>query len=64
MSTGHKGKNHKMTILELRAALADRNLIKVAEATGLHHNTLIGIRSGKISNPQQRTVDVLSEYLK
>lgn len=52
-----------MTIDEIRAALEDRNLKKVAEATGLHHNTLLGIRSGKVGTPSFGTVDVLRRYL-
>lgn len=52
-----------MSIEEIRAALEDRNLRKVADATGLHHNTLLGIRSGKVASPSFGTLDVLRRYL-
>lgn len=48
---------------KVREALMDRNLARVAEATGLHHNTLIAIRSGKVEKPNPSTIKVLSAYL-
>lgn len=52
-----------MTIDEIRRSLGDRNLRKVAEATGLHHNTLVSLRRGKIENPNPGTLALLREYL-
>ena len=46
-----------------RRALTDRNLSKVAIATGLHENTIRAIASGKNSNPQMATFKKLVEYL-
>lgn len=48
---------------KVREALKDRNLARVAEATGLHHNTLIAIRSGRVEKPNPSTIKVLSAYL-
>ena len=48
---------------EIRAKLADRRLDVVADATGLHRNTLSSIRSGKIDNPSYAAVKKLSDYL-
>lgn len=52
-----------MTLDEIRSALGDRNLRRVSEATGLHHNTLIGIRKGNVGNPNFATLEVLRRYL-
>jgi len=52
-----------MTLDEIRAALADRRLDRVAEATGLHENTIWAIRSGRNENPSYRTLRSLSDYL-
>jgi hypothetical protein len=52
-----------MTLDEIRSALQDRNLVRVAEATGLHHNTLLLIRSGAIESPRRATLAVLAGYL-
>lgn len=52
-----------MTINEIRDALADRNLAKVAEATGLHHNTLLSIRAGNVKKPSAGTMALLRSYL-
>ena len=51
-----------MTLDEIRSALADRRLDRVAEATGLHRNTIAGIRSGRNANPTLRTLRALSDY--
>lgn len=48
---------------QIRAALADRQIAFVAAQTGLHANTLHGIKKGKITNPSLRTMTILSEYL-
>ena len=47
----------------LRRALDRCNLRKVAEATGLHYNTILVIHSGKRTNPSIETVKKLSDYL-
>lgn len=47
----------------LRRALDRCNLKKVADATGLHYNTILVIHSGKRNNPSIETVKKLSEYL-
>lgn len=58
----HKGRN-MLTLDKIRDLLTDRRLNMVAEATGIHRNTLTGIRSGKIDNPSYDTVRKLSAYL-
>lgn len=50
------------TVDKIRLALADRNLAQVSRQTGLHHNTLIKIRSG-VSAPHIATIKLLVEYL-
>lgn len=52
-----------MTLEEIRAALGDRNLERVSEATGVHRTTLSAIRSGRNRNPAWRTLRTLAEYL-
>lgn len=52
-----------MTLDEIRAALADRRLTAVSEATGVHRNTLSQIRSGRLLNPSYETIARLSDYL-
>lgn len=47
----------------LRRALDRCVLKKVAEATGLHYNTILDIHSGKRVNPSIETVKKLSDYL-
>ena len=49
-------------IERVRAALQDRNLRRVAKATGLHHNTLGNIMKGD-TTPSVRTLDKLLSYL-
>lgn len=41
----------------------DRRLDVVATATGLHRNTISGIRTGKIQNPTYSVIKKLSDYL-
>ena len=57
-----KGKNHMLDLDEIKAALRDRRLDMVSEATGLHRNTIAGIRSGKVANPSYEAVKALSDY--
>jgi DNA-binding phage protein len=51
-----------MTPSEIAAALRDRNLTRVAENTGLHHNTVIRAKNGTVK-PCDQTIAILSEYL-
>lgn len=52
-----------MTLAEIRAALQDRRVGKVAEATGLHYNTVRDIRDSRTDNPSYATLKALSDYL-
>jgi predicted transcriptional regulator len=51
-----------LTLKEIKAKLADRRLDAVAEATGLHPNSIARIRDGKNLNPKHSTVAALSAY--
>ena len=51
-----------MTIEEIRKGLADRIILKVSEATGLHYNTVRAIARGK-TTPSYLTAEILSAYL-
>lgn len=53
-----------MYLDEIRALLADRRLSLVAEATGLHYNTILAIRDDPNANPTYKAVKALSDYLK
>ncbi len=52
-----------MTLSEIQAALQDRRLRRVAEATGLHYNTVRAIASGTNTNPSLSTMQALEVYL-
>jgi transcriptional regulator with XRE-family HTH domain len=52
-----------MTIDEIRLALQDRRLTTIAQATGLHYNTVIAIKRGDQLNPSYDTLSRLSAYL-
>lgn len=52
-----------ITMEKVRYALNDRNLAKVAIATGLHENTIRAIASGKNNNPHMVTFEKLVQYL-
>lgn len=52
-----------LTLDKIRAMLTDRRIDVVSKATGIHRNTVAGVRSGKITNPSYDTVLRLSEYL-
>ena len=52
-----------MYLDEIRAMLADRRLSLVAEATGLHYNTIRIIRDDPNANPTYKAVKALSDYL-
>ena len=47
----------------VRKALADRMPSRVAKATGLHVNTITGIRDNRISDPRVSTLNKLAVYL-
>jgi transcriptional regulator with XRE-family HTH domain len=47
----------------IRKKLADRRLSLVAEATGLHVNTIANVRDAKIENPTYYVLRKLSDYL-
>lgn len=47
----------------IRTALDDRNLVKVAEATGLHENTVRNIAKGRGEAPSLATIEKLGNYL-
>lgn len=52
-----------MTLDQIKAALADRRIDKVAEATGLHYNTIRDVRDNPECNPTWRVISALAEYL-
>jgi len=47
----------------IRAALDDRNLSKVAAATGLHENTVRNVAKGSGGMPTIATIEKLANYL-
>ena len=52
-----------MTLQDIRNALQDRRLLMVAEATGLHYNTIKQVRDNPSSNPTHKVLSGLSDYL-
>ncbi len=52
-----------MTLPEIRKALKDRRLSVLAEATGVHENTLRSIRDGRNQNPSWQVYNAIVEYL-
>ncbi len=50
-------------LVRIRKALDDRNLAKVAAATGLHENTVRNIARGKGGMPTLATIEKLADYL-
>lgn len=52
-----------MTLEEIRAALGDRILVRVARNTGISRGTLWAIREGRMDNPNYETIKTLSDYL-
>lgn len=57
------GEMDMLTLDQIRAALRDRRLSKVAEATGLHYNTIREIRDNPDANPTYKVIRALSDYL-
>ena len=49
--------------VRIRTALDDRNLSKVAAATGLHENTVRNIAKGRGETPTLTTIEKLGNYL-
>tara|TARA_R110002126_G_scaffold81132_1_gene200291 strand:- start:150 stop:401 length:252 start_codon:yes stop_codon:yes gene_type:complete len=47
----------------IREALKDRRLAVVADACGLHYNTLRALRDGEKTNPTYTTMSRLEAYL-
>lgn len=52
-----------MTLEQIRKALSDRMPSKVAEATGLHYNTIREVRDNPSANPTYKVLVALSDYL-
>lgn len=52
-----------MTLEQIREALRDRRPGLVAEATGLHLNTVREIRDNPDANPTYKVLKALSDYL-
>ena len=52
-----------MTLESIRAALQDRRMDRVAEATGLHYNTIREVRDNPSANPTWRVFKALNDYL-
>ena len=52
-----------MTLNDIRLALQDRRIGLVAQATGLHVNTIRVLRDGENANPSYRVLAALSDYL-
>lgn len=52
-----------MTLEQIRKALSDRMPSKVAQATGLHYNTIREVRGNPNANPTYKVLLALSTYL-
>lgn len=52
-----------LTLEQLKQALKDRRPGMVADATGLHFNTIRQIRDGENANPTYKVIKALSDYL-
>lgn len=50
-------------LARIRKALSDRNLTKVAQATGLHENTVRNLTKSYGGTPTTETIEKLSNYL-
>lgn len=51
-----------MTVKQVAKALSDRNLVVVAERTGLNYHTVWRVATG-CTNPAYSTIEKLSAYL-
>jgi predicted transcriptional regulator len=52
-----------LTLEQIRQALQDRRPGMVAEATGLHINTILSVRDDDKADPKYSTMKALSDYL-
>jgi len=52
-----------LTLEQIKEALQDRRTKVVAEATGLHQNTVRDVRDNPAANPTYRVMLALSMYL-
>jgi hypothetical protein len=52
-----------LTLEQIREALRDRMPARVAEATGLHYNTIREVRDNPEANPTYKVLKALSDYL-
>jgi DNA-binding Xre family transcriptional regulator len=52
-----------LTINEIRERLQDRRLEMVSEATGLHYNTVLYLKTGTAKGANISTIEKLSAYL-
>lgn len=52
-----------LTLEQIKEALRDRRPTRVAEATGLHLNTVRDIRDNPKANPTYKVLKALSDYL-
>jgi hypothetical protein len=52
-----------LTLEQIRQALQDRRPGMVAEATGLHINTVLSVRDDPKADPKYSTLRALSDYL-
>jgi len=52
-----------MTLEAIREALQDRRLLMLAEATGVHYNTIKNVRDNQYGNPSYKVMKALSDYL-
>ena len=52
-----------MTLNDIRLALQDRRIGLVAQATGLHVNTIRDLRDSENANPSYRVLVAVSDYL-
>lgn len=51
-----------LTLEKIRMLLQDRTMTVVAEATGVHHQTIMRIKTGEAKNTSYQTVKALSDY--
>jgi len=52
-----------MKLEEIRELLKDRRVSMIAEATGIHFNTIREIRDNKNANPTYKVMTKLTDYL-
>ena len=52
-----------MIIEQIKLALKDRRISMVSTATGVHYNTIRGVRDNENANPSYKVLKALSDYL-